>query len=58
MVCDVNTGSEAGSMVKATVVPKDVESGEKTTKHYVPVLELFRGHWKGILIQTCYEACE
>lgn len=45
-------------MVKATVVPKDVESGEKTTKHYVPVLELFRGHWKGILIQTCYEACE
>jgi hypothetical protein len=58
MVCDVNSGSEVGSMVKATVVAKDVESGAAKTKHYVPVLELFRGHWQGILVQTCYEACE
>jgi hypothetical protein len=49
-------------MVKATVESresKDVEAGGAgPTKHYVPVLELFRGHWQGILVQTCYEACE
>jgi hypothetical protein len=50
-------------MVKATVGAqdaKDVEPGGAAApaKHYVPVLELFRGHWQGILIQTCYEACE
>lgn len=59
--------SEDGSMVKAAVVApaadlKDVEAGgeggKAATKHYVPVLELFRGHWQGIIVQSCYEACE
>lgn len=55
-------------MVKAAVVApdaglKDVEAGgaaggKAATKHYVPVLELFRGHWQGIIVQSCYEACE
>lgn len=52
-------------MVKASVQPhKDLEAGGgkgaggAPGKHYVPVLELFRGHWVGILVQTCYEACE
>jgi len=49
-------------MVKASVAAKDLEAGggrkASTTKHYVPVLELFRGHWFGILVQMCYEACE
>lgn len=63
MTCEV--ASEDGSMVKASVAVKDPESltGLSTTssigkKHYVPAVELFRGHWKGILVQTCYEACE
>ena len=25
-------------------------------KHYVPLAELFRGHWPGILLQLGYEA--
>jgi hypothetical protein len=50
-------------MVKASVAPsKDIEADvihEKVVaKHYVPVVELFRGHWQGILVQTTYEACE
>lgn len=50
-------------MVKASVAAKDLEAGGGrkaggTTQHYVPVLELFRGHWFGILVQMCYEACE
>ena len=27
-----------------------------TTKHYVPVVELFRGHWLAIILQVGYEA--
>ena len=62
----MDVASEAsGSMVKASVVPRDqdVEAGPGTgkgapAKHYVPVLELFRGHWFGIIVQACYEACE
>jgi hypothetical protein len=58
LACDV-ASSEDGSMVKATVQTKDIEAGAKpVTKHYVPVLELFRGHWLGIIVQSCYEACE
>jgi hypothetical protein len=57
LTCDV-ASSEDGSMVKKV----DPESGavvaSATTKHYVPVLELFRGHWFGIIVQACYEACE
>jgi hypothetical protein len=54
LTCEV-ASSEDGSMVKKI----DPESGTATaTKHYVPVLELFRGHWQGIIIQACYEACE
>jgi hypothetical protein len=38
----------------------DVESqaGEHLEKHYVPILELFRGYWSGLLLQCGYEACE
>jgi hypothetical protein len=27
-------------------------------RHYVPVVELFRGHWGALLLQCGYEACE
>jgi hypothetical protein len=27
-------------------------------KHYVPVVELLRNYWPGLLLQTGYEACE
>jgi hypothetical protein len=44
--------SEAGT--------SDVESqgGEHLEKHYVPVLELFRSYWSGLILQCGYEACE
>lgn len=62
----MDVASEAsGSMVKASVAAKDVDAeagGSKGRssggKHYIPVLELFRGHWFGIIVQSCYEACE
>jgi hypothetical protein len=45
--------SEAG-------VSEDTESqgGEHLEKHYVPILELFRGYWSGLVLQCGYEACE
>jgi hypothetical protein len=47
-------------MVKKVVDPETASevAAAAPTKHYVPVLELFRGHWFGIIIQACYEACE
>jgi hypothetical protein len=60
MVCDLSGTSEDGSMVKATVRAgkRDVEAGAASSKHYVPFVELFRGHWLGMLVHTVYEACE
>lgn len=29
---------------------------QKLEKHYVPLAELFRGHWLGLILQTGYEA--
>lgn len=65
ITCDVNGGDDVAA-VTATIdtTPKDVEAGNNAaasagpTKHYVPLLVLFRGHWSGILIQIFYEACE
>jgi hypothetical protein len=41
---------------------KDLEAADGAaagpTNHYVPFVELFRGHWKGIVLQTGYEACK
>jgi hypothetical protein len=45
-------------MVKKVVDPEAGPAAAAPTKHYVPFLELFRGHWLGIIIQACYEACE
>jgi hypothetical protein len=53
-----NVDSEDGSMVKKIVDPEAGPVAAAPTKHYVPFLELFRGHWLGIIIQACYEACE
>lgn len=27
-------------------------------RHYVPLWELFRGHWSGLLLHVAYAACE
>uniref|UniRef100_A0A383VCS5 Major facilitator superfamily (MFS) profile domain-containing protein n=1 Tax=Tetradesmus obliquus TaxID=3088 RepID=A0A383VCS5_TETOB len=42
--------SEAGT--------SDMESqaGEGLEKHYVPIMELFRGYWSGLILQCGYEA--
>lgn len=74
LTCDVTGSEADGSMVKGSAVPtagsrqkgvsdvKDLEAADNTaagpTKHYVPFVELFRGHWKGIILQTGYEACK
>lgn len=31
---------------------------QKLEKHYVPLNELVRNHWHGLILQTGYEACE
>jgi hypothetical protein len=36
----------------------DVESQASLEKHYVPLMELFRGYWSGLLLQMGYEACK
>eukprot|EP00879_Flechtneria_rotunda_P003299 GHRR01003524.1.p1 GENE.GHRR01003524.1~~GHRR01003524.1.p1 ORF type:complete len:498 (+),score=121.17 GHRR01003524.1:1133-2626(+) len=42
---------------KTAVTAADVESRVSAEdKHYVPVLELFRGYWSGLLLQMGYEA--
>eukprot|EP00878_Enallax_costatus_P023718 GHUV01025255.1.p1 GENE.GHUV01025255.1~~GHUV01025255.1.p1 ORF type:complete len:283 (+),score=58.22 GHUV01025255.1:36-884(+) len=35
---------------------KDLEAQALATKHYVPLVELFRGYWRGILVQIAYTA--
>ena len=57
----MNTMNMSNNSVKGHRNGKDVEAGSSpavANKHYVPVVELFRGHWAGILVQTTYEACE
>eukprot|EP00775_Hariotina_reticulata_P003883 gene3883-4138_t len=69
LACDLAGSEASGSMVKASVVSaagaagskglRDLEAGgtaAEPTKHYVPFVELFRGHWKGIILQSGYEA--
>jgi hypothetical protein len=35
------------------------EGGEDSSKkHYVPLLELFRGYWSGLVLHVAYAACE
>lgn len=38
-----------------TVKDDDLE-GQVKSKHYVPLSELLRGHWHGLILQCCYEA--
>jgi len=36
------------------------EAGEEAvaSRHYVPLLELFRGYWSGLVLHVAYAACE
>jgi len=57
------TRTQPTTTTTAAAAAKDLEAGSSSSpnvasKHYVPVVELFRGHWAGILVQTTYEACE
>jgi hypothetical protein len=55
-VTDVAAKSEAKS--EAGISDVESQAGEHLEKHYVPILELFRGYWSGLLLQCGYEACE
>jgi hypothetical protein len=32
--------------------------GTASARHYVPLVQLFREHWLGLLLHVCYAACE
>jgi hypothetical protein len=59
----VEAGSSAAGSTDGHVSVTDIEgqaaemSGEKKAQ-YVPVLELFRGYWSGLLLHSLYGACE
>jgi hypothetical protein len=40
-------------------VDESGEGGDDSSKrHYVPLLELFRGYWSGLVLHVAYAACE
>ncbi|KAF6255166.1 major facilitator superfamily domain-containing protein [Scenedesmus sp. NREL 46B-D3] len=47
---DVAAKSDAGTS------DIELQAGEQLEKHYVPILELFRGYWSGLVLQCGYEA--
>lgn len=36
----------------------DMEDPTAQKQRYVPVLELFRGHWSGLLLHSLYSCCK
>lgn len=56
----VPRGSAAGSEpTEEGWVDESREGGEDSSKrHYVPLLELFRGYWSGLVLHVAYAACE
>jgi hypothetical protein len=56
-----DAGSSAAGSTDGHVSVVDVEGQADTAEqkaHYVPVLELFRGYWSGLLLHSLYGACE
>jgi hypothetical protein len=62
----VEAGSSAAGSTDGHISVIDVEgqsaaaaaAAEEKKAHYVPVLELFRGYWSGLLLHSLYGACE
>lgn len=44
--------------VDGHVVIEDMEQQEAHKQQYVPVLELFRSHWRGLVLHSLYGCCE
>jgi hypothetical protein len=53
---EASAGSEAGWVDEAG----SVGDGEAAvaSRHYVPLLELFRGYWSGLVLHVAYAACK
>jgi hypothetical protein len=54
----IATATAAKGDVDVDIVSFAEEAGQASspTKHYVPVVELFRSHWLAIILQVGYEA--
>lgn len=44
--------------VDGHVVIEDMEQQEAQKQKYMPVLELFRGYWSGLLLHSLYSCCK
>jgi hypothetical protein len=53
-------GSAAGSERTEEGWVDEAGAGDEgsSKRHYVPLLELFRGYWSGLVLHVAYAACE
>jgi hypothetical protein len=60
----IEAGNSAAGSTDGHISVIDVEGqsaaavGDDKKAHYVPVLELFRGYWSGLVLHSLYGACE
>jgi hypothetical protein len=60
----VEAGSSAAGSTDGHISVIDVEgqtaaaAADEKKAHYVPVLELFRGYWSGLVLHSLYGACK